>query len=64
MGHRLIRASTAATGLQETTLASLCCLPGQFLVLKEYLRYFSFSLKKCGLCTLLRSLSPNIPFSG
>ena len=64
VGHRLIRASTATTGLRETALAPLYCLPGQCWMLKEYLRHFSFSLKRRGLCTLLRSLSPNIPVSG
>ena len=56
VGHRLIRVSTAATGLWETVSAPLCCLPGQCWMLKEYLRHFSFSLKRRGLCTLLRSL--------
>ena len=62
--HWLIRASTMATGLRETASAPSCHLPGQCWILKEYLRYFSFSLKRHGLCNLLRSLSPNIPVSG
>ena len=57
VGHSLTRASTMATALQETALAPLCRLPGQCWMLKEYLRHFSFSLKRHGLCTLLRSLT-------
>ena len=41
----------------------LCHLPGQCWMLKEYLRHFSFNLKRRGLFTLLRSLSPNTPLS-
>ena len=63
VGHRLTRASTMATGLWETASAPLCRLPGQCWMLKEYLRHFSSSLKRHGLCTLLRSLSTNIPVS-
>ena len=62
--HRLIRAFTVATGLQEMALGPLCHLPGQCWMVKKYLKYFSLSLKKHRLCTLLRSLSPNIPVSG
>ena len=59
------------TGLLRLLLWLLGCgrlhrhrMPGQCWMLKEYRRHFSFSLKRRGLCTLLRSLSPNIPVSG
>ena len=64
VGHMLTRASTAATGLRETASAPLCRLPGQYWMLKEYLRHFSFSLKRRGSCIFLRSLSANIPVCG
>ena len=55
--HRLIRASTAATGLRETASAPLCRLPVHCWILKEYLRHFPFSQKRRGLYTLLRSVT-------
>ena len=60
----LMSNSTVATGLREMASAPLCHLPGQCWIVKWYLRHFSLSLKRHGLFTLPRSLSPNIPVSG
>ena len=64
VGHMLMSDSTVATGLREMASAPLCHLPGQCWIVKWYLRHFSLSLKRRGLFTLPRSLSPNIPVSG
>ena len=52
-----------ATGLQETVSEALCCFPGKFWMVNLYLRIFFFSLNNRGFWSLLRSLSPNYPFS-
>ena len=53
-----------AGGLRETASEALCHFPGQWWMVNLYLRIFSFSLNNRGFGILLRSLSPNSPFSG
>ena len=53
-----------AGGLCETASEALCHFPGQCWMENLYLRVFSLSLNNRGFGILLRSLSPNSPFSG
>ena len=53
-----------AGGLRKTASEALYHFPGQYWMVNLYLRVFSCSLNNRGFEILLRSLSPNSPFSG
>ena len=64
VGNLFRSACKMAGGLRETTSEALCHFPWQCWMVNLYLRDFSFSLNNRGFGILLRSLSPNSPFSG
>ena len=64
VGNPFRSACKMAGGLRETASEALCHFAGQCWMVNLYLRVFSFSLNNRGFGILLRSLSPNRPFSG
>ena len=64
VGNPFRSAFKMASGLRKTASEALCNFPGQCWMVNLYLRVFSFSLNNQGFGILLRSLSPNCPFSG
>ena len=63
-GNKFRRVCTMATGWWETASDPLCHLLGQCWMINWYFRVFSFSQNNRGFWILLRSQSPNNPFSG
>ena len=63
-GNTSRRAWTIATEWQETVSEPLCHFLGQCWMVNWYVRVFSLSQNNRGFWILLRSWSPNNPFSG
>ena len=64
VGNPFKSACKTAGGLCKTASEALCHFPGQCWKVNLYLWVFSFGLNNWGFGILLRSLSPNSPFSG